>query len=494
MSETMNIYSNHLHPRFGIGQKALGIKRCKNVLIKISNVARRCFVNFAKFVVWSPIILNDYIHGSKIAWKKLHPISFDKINHQTIYSNENSFILTKNAKESLEWKIDLIKNASQSIMLSGCYCGGKVFQDVLQILENKLETNANIQIHLLMNHDLLTKENKKKMEELGKKYPHQFHHLITRTAWTLSPYLRRVDNHVKILSIDNNTFVTGGTGIQNVLSNSETSPVSKLSGLERILGRGVSDMDLVCSGPLVTTVNEQFVLLWRKWSSIMNNKKAQSSAPILGKFNNLVKLEKFENHPDRVDKSKVQTYMETGSFEHGKENGCKRELIQQIRAAKKSIDIGSLVFNQKEIISELKLAAKRGVTIRVVTNGDYKDSPISARIFAPRSRKNYASLQKIAPDRVKIYEYHSGHFLYHKKITVIDEEVTLLGSFNYSDESAGNADEVIVIMKSKELAKQGKDILEEDMKKSQEISYHKKFRWNTIKALFFDFIFGRMLN
>ena len=85
------------------------------------------------------------------------------------------------------------------------------------------------------------------------------------------------------------------------------------------------------------------------------------------------------------------------------------------------------------IMNALTDAAKRGVKIKIITSGVYKDCPSSHLVFGPRNKYNYAylvnSLSEQDRENVEIFEYQQKKKGNHKKVIVIDDQV-IAGSSN----------------------------------------------------------------
>lgn len=127
-------------------------------------------------------------------------------------------------------------------------------------------------------------------------------------------------------------------------------------------------------------------------------------------------------------------------------------LINDIRQAAKSIDLGTYIFSDdavgKEIVTELCQAAKRGVTVRVLADGigtsilsgemleQLKKAGVATKIFHPLPWLIWQWWQMRNPSSLIITnilrsfsEINSRH---HSKICIIDKKIVYVGSANIS--------------------------------------------------------------
>ena len=161
-----------------------------------------------------------------------------------------------------------------------------------------------------------------------------------------------------------------------------------------------------------------------------------------------------------------------GSYEHGSKNGCLAAYIKMIQAAKDTITIANMSFCQPLIMKEIKAAVKRGVKIRIVTNISHKKSSL-ANVFTGSVNKGaLASLVKLG---ISVYSYAKPYILYHKKVMVIDNQITVIGSFNISYHCADTEDEDIIVINSNKIADETLRILEEDIAASKKLKPFSRF-------------------
>ncbi|MBM7645897.1 phosphatidylserine/phosphatidylglycerophosphate/cardiolipin synthase-like enzyme [Scopulibacillus daqui] len=114
------------------------------------------------------------------------------------------------------------------------------------------------------------------------------------------------------------------------------------------------------------------------------------------------------------------------------------EVIDQ---AKKTLDIAVFIITQDKIIARIIEAKKRGVKVRVITDGEQ----------AQRYAKNTigALLDEGIPVKVST---HDGYM--HLKVMIADNQAVSVGSYNFTRSAEERHDEVIVIIKSRKIAKE----------------------------------------
>ncbi|GAB5475152.1 MAG: phospholipase D family protein [Maribacter sp.] len=156
-----------------------------------------------------------------------------------------------------------------------------------------------------------------------------------------------------------------------------------------------------------------------------------------------------------------------------------QNLIRLIKQAKKSIDIQSPYLITTELGQQLfKEAADRGVDIRILTNSLASTDNLEA--FAGYQREREALLQtgvrifEFRPDAQERMKIMTGElqeaidyapiFGLHAKSMIIDDTITVIGTFNLDPRSANLNTECITIVYSDQVAKNVKIGFEEEFK------------------------------
>ncbi|UOQ43778.1 phospholipase D-like domain-containing protein [Halobacillus salinarum] len=121
----------------------------------------------------------------------------------------------------------------------------------------------------------------------------------------------------------------------------------------------------------------------------------------------------------------------------------KEKLIEVIDKSKESLDVAIFTFTEKEIAAHICKATKRGVNVRVITDRNQTRD-------IPRQKENVEKLME-AGIPVKVND-HNG--LMHLKITISDKRLTTSGSYNFTYTAEEKNDEVMLVIKDKEMAEE----------------------------------------
>lgn len=208
-------------------------------------------------------------------------------------------------------------------------------------------------------------------------------------------------NHQKICVIDGNIGYTGGANIADEYVNTvEAFGHWKDTGV-RLEGRGVWSL----------TVN--FLQMWEY--SDYNKKKFSQKA----EYNQYMPDENFCK--EQADLSGFVQPFADGPLRTPGENEAESVYLQMINTAKKYIYITTpyLVIDN-EMIMALRLAAKSGVDVRLITPG------IPDKGYVHLVTQSYYGILLSAG--VKIYEYLPGFI--HAKSVVVDDEAAVVGTIN----------------------------------------------------------------
>ncbi|MCU0849234.1 MAG: phospholipase D-like domain-containing protein [Spirochaetes bacterium] len=116
--------------------------------------------------------------------------------------------------------------------------------------------------------------------------------------------------------------------------------------------------------------------------------------------------------------------------------GPRTALVRAIDSAASSLSGAFFQINSREITEALVRAKKRGVDVRIVTDGDYYDSPMISRLISEQI--------EVVPDKRRAFM--------HNKFAVIDGEAVWTGSFNATDNCSMKNDNNAIMVRSAELA------------------------------------------
>ncbi len=120
------------------------------------------------------------------------------------------------------------------------------------------------------------------------------------------------------------------------------------------------------------------------------------------------------------------------------EDRCGDAVVSAIEGAKKSISVAMYSFTNRDIAYALSDAAKKGLDVKVYLNSDQRDEKYSKAQFL--KKKGIA---------VKFHD-HDG--LMHNKFAVIDDNIIITGSFNWTASADKRNDENLLFINNKEAA------------------------------------------
>jgi phosphatidylserine/phosphatidylglycerophosphate/cardiolipin synthase-like enzyme len=119
--------------------------------------------------------------------------------------------------------------------------------------------------------------------------------------------------------------------------------------------------------------------------------------------------------------------------------GCTKAIVAELGMAKSEVLVQAYSFTSRAIAKALLNAQKRGVSIQVILD----KSNLS---------DNYSAADFTAHTGIPTY-IDAQHSIAHNKIMIIDTEVVITGSFNFTRAAEVNNAENILVIRSKELAK-----------------------------------------
>ncbi len=437
------------------------------------------------------------------------------------FQSGHSVYVTKSTDDTTWWKLELLRNAKQTIEMSAGFAGGDIFLKVLAIFQEQLAKNPNIQIHLMIsqNSGLLSDGEKSQLSDLAKRYPNNLHFQVNSPSGLMiqAKGVYTTENHMKIIIIDEKYFLLGGT---NLIDNQSHGLVDQGYKPDRIqdafLPRASRDMDVVISGSMAKVLREEFFQIYELFKS--GKSLRDNAGPIYFtetrktpvKEEGRAVLEAFERNPEVVKNANVYGLVSGPRFQN--------HLIGQlydhyVSSAEYSIDLAHMYFFPiDKIYNHLVDAAKRNIRINVITNGVRLKSSAANASFATYvyiNRVNYVPIifgrtfnfwqkddaKKAKQNDTKIYEFNVDYTLFHKKVMVVDNRYSMIGSYNLGKKSENSDFEVEVVIDSIEVADKILEVLENDKKLAdtvtvnQAIDWHFSFFYNMMKAFesfFFD--------
>lgn len=127
---------------------------------------------------------------------------------------------------------------------------------------------------------------------------------------------------------------------------------------------------------------------------------------------------------------------------------CLSQILKAINEAKTSIMLLGYSFTSKPITNALIQAKKRGVNIRIVLDHGQKSQKHSKEIIHILGKEN-----------ISLRFDHSVKIA-HNKVMIIDNHLTLTGSYNWTHSAEFNNAENLIFIESQEIAKKYLDYFE----------------------------------
>lgn len=371
-------------------------------------------------------------------------------------------------------KREMLKHARHSFVLCGIYCGGRSFDNFLDIAKKKFESNPDFTGHIITQSIHLDKTNLKKLQELKNNFPDRFHYVITPAY---RPYKNVYTNeitcseiHGKLMIADELYGLGGGSGIVDVWDNpsdqAEETPsldfkfwdfFKKIS--HSFYPSSFRDQDFLFKSAQMKTMNHELLKLFALASYNYGDKKVHFPQPRKIPSEPIPEIERYFDHED------VNVKMFVSGPEH-KKRYLEKEIISYIEREQESITIAHLYFRlTPEVFEALKRAAERGVKIKILTNRVAGNSPRLHVTFAFENVKRALQLASCSKN-VEVYYWNVPNITYHKKVIVFGEHSMIVGSGNLGVLSLQNhAYETNFTINSDASVKQELAYLNEDFEK-----------------------------
>lgn len=420
----------------------------------------------------------------------------------SLKAEENVLIACDNGLEMLDWDLEFISHAEHSIELSACFAGGEVFLSMLNGIEKQLALHPALQAYVLMTPVMLDGESKQRIETLLQRYPNNFHVEHAMNVTVFWPDLTAIDNHCKILVVDETYFSCGGSNFVDYLcSEGTTTPVRNpkipIPFAPEEFPAGARDQDVVGRGPLASQLREAFYELFGIWSHYRSTLSLEVNPEA---FKHLYHPLNLDQKPfvSRFESADQLVSLPEGSIQfilggpHQKNNCITQEYVRLIENAREEIIIANMYFCPlKPIMDALMGAVNRGVRITLITNGVSDVAPAYTKFFCWANRVNYVPIfygstfrfwdasycARLPIKNVQVFEYHVKDILLHKKVMIVDKQYFVIGSYNLGTKSAMSDYELILSSSSKELAREALKVLEKDLRHTREVSAEEARNW-----------------
>lgn len=229
-------------------------------------------------------------------------------------------------------------------------------------------------------------------------------------------------NHRRITTIDGVIGYTGGFNIGDEYLGKDKRFGYWRDYHVRLKGEGAKDLE------------EQFALDWKRDTK-----------------------EKIKRSTNKASKGNTLHTMASYNGHHVAE-----KYIELIKEAKHSIVITTPYFiaKNKEVMNALMEAQKRGVTVKILWS--YKpDIPLIKEAA-------YPYIRQAVNNGIKVYGYKKGMF--HGKLMLIDNELTVIGTTNFTSRSFNINDEMNLYIHGGSIVGQVNEALTEDFHNSKEMT------------------------
>jgi len=243
--------------------------------------------------------------------------------------------------------------------------------------------------------------------------------------------LDRINNrtHRKLLIVDGKVGFNGGAGIADEWDGNATRPDHWRDMQFRVEGPAAEQMQAVFADNWLTTAGEI----------------------LLG--------DDYYPTPPRVGDTAVQAF---ASSPDGGSINMELLYLMAINGARKSIDLEAAYFVPGELTRTALLdALGRGVKVRIVVPGPYVDS----RVVRSASQQNWGVLLHAG---ARIYQFQPS--LFHNKLMVVDNYLTIGGSSNFDNRSFRLNDESNLNIPDEAFAEHLTTVINADIARSHEVS------------------------
>ena len=145
-----------------------------------------------------------------------------------------------------------------------------------------------------------------------------------------------------------------------------------------------------------------------------------------------------------LDSPRVEYYLSP-------DGGAETAILREIHRARESIYVAMYSFNNPRLAESLVAAHRRGVQVFVVVDRSQSNS----KNKTARKQVDRLEALRVAGIEVRVSEAFSGWprgGIMHLKLAVIDREVVILGSYNWTDPAEHRNKEILEIKRSREYA------------------------------------------
>lgn len=331
----------------------------------------------------------------------------------------------QNGVEIFPAMIEAIQSAKKTITFEAfIYWSDHIGEKFIDALAER--ARAGVKVHVLVDwfgSRKMKSEHLQKMKEAGV----QVEIFRPLSWWNLNQMNNRT--HRRILVVDGHTGFMGGVGICDDWDGDADQATHWRDSQYKIVG------------PVVAFLQGAFLENWMKLEEQVHHD--ESYFPEL-KPEGQSGAQLFRSSPQSGSESVRLMYM------------------LAIAAAKKRIIVASAYFVPDQIsITEFIQARARGVQVQILVPGPHGDT----QIVKSASKALWGELLKSG---VEIYEYQPSRF--HRKVMIVDEHFTSVGSTNFDNRSFRLNEEANLNILDSEFAQSETQVFERDLLKSKRVS------------------------
>jgi cardiolipin synthase len=350
------------------------------------------------------------------------------------------YTVLRNGDEVFPPMLEAIRQAQRRISFeSFIYSDGVVGDQFTRELSAAAQRGVSVRVVLDAVGGELSRESEEQLRTAGV----QIVWFNVLRPWTLEEANYRT--HRKVLVVDGEVAFTGGIGLADHWLGNAQSP------------EHWRDTQFKVVGPAVRALEASFYENWLEAGGL--------SAPALDP----------EQPPLNTGAKSIVVW----SNPTGGASNVKLLYLLSIAGARKTIDIQSPYFILDESTRwSLNEARKRGVRIRVLTDGEITD----AKPVKDASREGY---QQLLDAGIEIYEYQPT--MMHVKAMMVDGIWNVFGSANFDNRSFELNDELTVAAQDADLAAALTKDFEADMLRSQQLdvaTWRNRSLWQKARELF----------
>ncbi len=398
------------------------------------------------------------------------------------YTQNNDLLVLSKCDEAVGWKKALIMSANRSIEFSAGYTAGALLEDTLLTFDAVLAAKPDLVVHFFIcSCPLFSWADERKVEVMAERYPGRFHYLIRgMTPLRRGLGLVTSENHIKLLVVDDHYMVVGGTNHLSSHSRSEIPSDDTIESFADFFNpRACIDMNFVIKGPVVSNLRREFFDLWALYESGASLAEHSQFEPEETRCFAVDESSKhdmrdFEEHSDVIRNIPIKSIVCGPRRSPG---ACSAEYATLIDHAEHSIDLMHMhVTPVDEVYSSLLDASNRGVALTVVTNGPSAPASMVSKVYGvcnscqmlplllgQKFRLGERDVAETYPsNNCTVYAYEVEEILYHKKVMVIDDRISVVGSYNMGYKSHYGDFEAILEIDSPIVAHQVKQTMEQD--------------------------------